>query len=239
MYVCLSVAGGEPRNESSRHPMARKTKQAAQATHDLILDAAERVFERRGVSRTTLAEIAAEAGLTRGAIYWHFDDKSALFNAMVQRVTLPMERHLSDMAARGPAGAGDAMAPLRESLLDLMRRLADEPQVRRVFEIVTHKVEYVDESDALRRRHVDARARAVAEFERVLRQAAAARLLVPRLPLRRAAVGLHALVDGLIRNWMLDPSSFDLPATSRQAIDTYLAGLAGPATAKIAQRITP
>jgi TetR/AcrR family acrAB operon transcriptional repressor len=52
--------------------MARKTKEEAQETRNAILDAAELVFQEHGVSHTSLAEIAAAAGVTRGAVYWHF-----------------------------------------------------------------------------------------------------------------------------------------------------------------------
>jgi TetR/AcrR family acrAB operon transcriptional repressor len=43
------------------------------------------------VSRTSLSDIAAAAGTTRGAIYWHFKNKADVFNAMMDRVILPME----------------------------------------------------------------------------------------------------------------------------------------------------
>ena len=205
--------------------MARRTKQAAQATRDHILDTAERVFQRRGVSRTTLGEIAQQAGLTRGAIYWHFEDKAALFDAMVERVTLPMEQSL---AGSVNTSATEPLAPLRASLAAALRRMVDDPQVRRVVDIVTHKVEYIDELPLLRSRHIDGRERCLRDIERILRQARAAGLLAPKLHLKRAAVGLHALVDGLIQNWMLDPGAFDLAATGRQAMDAYLAGLASP-----------
>jgi TetR/AcrR family acrAB operon transcriptional repressor len=59
--------------------MVRRTKEEAQATRKLILDTAEVVFHERGVSRSTLNDIAQAAGLTRGAIYWHFKDKADLF----------------------------------------------------------------------------------------------------------------------------------------------------------------
>ncbi|HKW83015.1 MAG TPA: TetR family transcriptional regulator, partial [Burkholderiaceae bacterium] len=72
--------------------MARRTKEEAQATRSLILDTAELVFEQRGVSGTSLNEIAKAAGLTRGAIYWHFQNKADLFNAMMDRATLPLEQ---------------------------------------------------------------------------------------------------------------------------------------------------
>ena len=78
--------------------MARRTKEEAQETRTLILDTAEQVFRDRGVSRTSLAEIAQRAGVTRGAIYWHFQDKADLFTAMCDRATLPLEALMENMA---------------------------------------------------------------------------------------------------------------------------------------------
>lgn len=71
--------------------MARRTKEEALATRDRILDAAEHVFFEKGVSHTSLADIAQHAGVTRGAIYWHFASKSELFDAMFDRVLLPID----------------------------------------------------------------------------------------------------------------------------------------------------
>ncbi|RME96025.1 MAG: TetR family transcriptional regulator, partial [Alphaproteobacteria bacterium] len=55
--------------------MARKTREEAEKTRQHILDAAFTLFARQGFSRTTLQQIAAAAGVTRGAVYWHFKDK--------------------------------------------------------------------------------------------------------------------------------------------------------------------
>lgn len=65
--------------------MVRKTKEEAAETRSRLLDTAEEVFLREGVTRTSLQRIAEAAGLTRGAIYWHFQDKADLFNAMMER----------------------------------------------------------------------------------------------------------------------------------------------------------
>jgi TetR/AcrR family acrAB operon transcriptional repressor len=62
--------------------MVRKTKAAALATRNSILDAAERMFCTRGVARTSLHEIADRKGLTRGAVYWHFKGKYDLLQAL-------------------------------------------------------------------------------------------------------------------------------------------------------------
>ena len=90
--------------------MVRRTKEQALATRDRILDAAERLFQQRGVSRTSLHELALAAGVTRGAVYWHFNDKADVFNAMMARVCLPLEESCN---ACEIALAADPLATMR------------------------------------------------------------------------------------------------------------------------------
>ncbi len=63
--------------------MVRRTKEDAQETRNRILDTAVEVFNRQGVAETSLNDIAREAGVTRGAIYWHFANKVSMFDAMI------------------------------------------------------------------------------------------------------------------------------------------------------------
>ncbi|MBT9525154.1 MAG: TetR family transcriptional regulator, partial [Rhizobacter sp.] len=203
--------------------MVRRTKEEAQATRNLILDTAEVVFHERGVSRSTLNDIAQAAGLTRGAIYWHFKDKADLFNAMMQRVILPLE----EAALRSDdAELEDPLAYMRSNFTHALRLTVNDPQVRRVFEIATHKVEYVEETQAVRDRHLATRDECLLHAQRGITLAMKRGLLPKRIPARTAALGLHALIDGLIQNWMLDPEAFDLVKVGQQVLDTYLAGLA-------------
>ena len=202
--------------------MVRRTKQEAQATRSHILDTAELVFEQRGVSGTSLHEIAKAAGLTRGAIYWHFKDKADLFNAMMERATLPLE----EGGVCGLGTADQTLAEMRRGLREVLKRIVADPQMRRVFEIATHKVEYVGELLAVRERHLSVRNECLADMDRALKAAIRRGELARRMPARAAAIGLHALLDGLIQNWTLDPSGFDLVKVGSQALDAYLAGLA-------------
>ena len=202
--------------------MVRRTKEEAQATRSHILDTAELVFEQRGVSGTSLHEIAKAAGLTRGAIYWHFEDKADLFNAMMERATMPLE----EGGVCGFDRADQTLAEMRRNLREVLRRIVADPQMRRVFEIATHKVEYVGEMLAVRERHLSVRDGCLVDVERALKAAIRRGELSRRMPARAAAIGLHALLDGLIQNWMLDPSGFDLVKVGSQALDAYLAGLA-------------
>lgn len=203
--------------------MARKTKEEAQATRSRILDAAEQVFQARGVSRTSLQDVAAAAGVTRGAVYWHFHDKGDVFNAMMDRVILPMEE--ASAALDGDNGQ-PVLPALRERLATVLANVAQDAQVRRVLEIAVLKCESVDELRAMRERRLQIRGAYRARLERKLHLGQARGEIITALPAAHLAIGLHALVDGLIHNWLLDPAGFDLQSVGTQAIDVHLAGLA-------------
>jgi len=202
--------------------MVRRTKEEAQETRNRLLDAAEVLFQAQGVSQTSLQQIAQQAGATRGAIYWHFKDKAALFNAMMDRVTLPLEAEV----ARAAAGTGaEPMDEVENQMVEALKLMTTDMQVRRVFDIATHKVEYTHDMESVQQRHLSARNGCVMEFEKAM--VADARRTRKRLPIPApaAAQGLHALISGLIQNWLLDPAAFDLVTTGRQAFRVYLAGL--------------
>ncbi|EMS2106601.1 TetR family transcriptional regulator [Neisseria gonorrhoeae] len=64
----------------------RKTKTEALKTKEHLMLAALETFYRKGIARTSLNEIAQAAGVTRGALYWHFKNKEDLFDALFQRI---------------------------------------------------------------------------------------------------------------------------------------------------------
>jgi len=216
--------------------VARRTRKEALETRGRILDAAERVFSRRGVSRTSLDDVARAAGVTRGAIYWHFKDKADLFGAMLARVALPME----EMLQRTSEAAGDdPLAHVRGRSVAVLRKVTGDARARRVFDVVAHKCEYVDEMAAVRRRINGMRANCLAQLESGFRHAIRRGLLPASVEPRAAAVGLHALVDGLITNWLVDPKYFADARAAERIVDRYLEGLgarAQPAGAKSAKR---
>lgn len=202
--------------------MARRTKEDALITRDQILDAAERVFLRRGVARTALQEIADEAQLTRGAIYWHFQNKADVFDAMLRRVTLPMVTRLK---TQPQAETDNPLTYLRGVMAQAFHQTVHDLQVRRVFEIASYRVEYGDELQAVRDRHIAERADRIVDLAKLLELAQAKGQLPRQLHVHHAAVGIHALLDGLMANWLLLPEAFDLEVVGAQALNAYLVGL--------------
>ena len=203
--------------------MARRTKEDAEATRDRLLDAAEQVFYERGVAGASLADVANRAGLTRGAVYWHFKDKLDLFGAVVQRVWLPIEQALVSETL----GGGDSLPVVRilQRFALIARAVSVDGRVRRIFEIAMFKVEHVGELAAVQQRWVQGGDRFMVLLEQDLAMAYAGLKGRVLLAEELAAKGLRALFDGLLYAWLLRQGSFPLEDESQQLVRFYLSGL--------------
>ena len=202
--------------------MVRRTRDEAAETRNGILDAAERVFSERGVSHTSLEDIAKAAGVTRGAIYWHFRNKSELFAAMVNRVSLPIEEIVTRSA---DDAAEDPLAVLREAAVGALKRTATDAQCQRVFDIVTHKCEYLEEMAGVRERISHIKCGCVELTEKTIRNAIKRGQLPKNLDAKLAAIGLDAMIYGLISNWLADHSYVKLERDAEALVDRYLSCL--------------
>src|SRR5207249_12012009 len=65
-----------------------------------ILDAAQRVFSERGVSKVTVADIAEAAEVAKGTVYLYFGSKEHLLLALRDRFTDALLAHVSDLLSR-------------------------------------------------------------------------------------------------------------------------------------------
>lgn len=206
--------------------MVRRTKTEAEQTRHRLLDAAELLFQERGVSRTSLSDIAAAAGTTRGAIYWHFENKADLFNAMIERVALPLEQVMRESTAQSSDDACSPLANIYHALMAALHTTVHDPQTRRVFEIATHKIEHVGELRAVAEKHLSVMRSIVDITAAAMRATAQNTGRSLPIPASVAAQGLHMLLDGLLINWLIDPEAFDLEVIGRLTMQTYLHGLA-------------
>lgn len=202
--------------------MVRRTKEEAAATRDSILDAAEILFAKHGVSRTTLQHIATAAGVTRGAIYWHFVDKGAVFSAMMERATMPMDAAVKLAGERAPT---DPLQSLRDEMMAVLQIVEGDEKARRVFEIATLKTEFTDEVDSARAHKRESVARWRGRLQDQFAQAKAEGTLPVSVDPRNASMCMWVMLDGLIRNWIFEPGAFELVDLGAELIDTYIAGL--------------
>lgn len=205
--------------------MVRKTKEDAEHTRHLILDTAATVFHNKGVSRTTLADIAAAAGLTRGAIYWHFKNKIDLFMAMCDRVTLPME---TTRDTRDDTLESDPVGFLRELSLHGLNAVVNDNDTRVVFDVMFHKCEFTEDMSPVADRKNECIHEYISKMEQAFLQVQMKGLLRDGIEPRLAAVGLHAYISGLMAHWLREPNSVPLPKKSLALVDMFLLGLLKP-----------
>ena len=199
--------------------MARRTKEAAAETRQCILDAAEHLFHEQGVSRTALADIASRAGVTRGDIYWHFQNKVELFQAMLERLHLPLEElALASERADEP----DPLGRTRELLIRLLRNVELDAQSRRIEEILRHKCEYTDDLGDLRQKMQALHLQCDERIEKALRNAVDKGQLPADLDCRRATLCLHGYIHGLQGNWLLAPGGDSLAQQAEAFVDALL-----------------
>ncbi|CAB3751597.1 TetR family transcriptional regulator [Paraburkholderia humisilvae] len=197
----------------------RRTREDALKTRDQILDAAEVTFFQHGFSHTSLAQIAERAGLTRGAIYGHFKNKCEVFNAMAERVKLPMEMLVT--ATFDPREA-DPLGRIRDLFMFCLAKAAIEPHSRRVFEVLFTKCEYTEELAPVLERQRTAARDGRARMELGLRNAIDKGQLPPELDTTRAAGVLQMFLGGVLRDWLLDYGSVDLPRDAKFLADACI-----------------
>ena len=194
----------------------RRTKQESEQTRQQILIAARREFAMHGVTRTTLQRIAAAAGVTRGAVYWHFANKLELFRAMRDQVSVPLFDHTDLLGAEGP----DPLRTIERFLHGVFDRTAADLQTRRTFDILALKCEYVDEFRAELKRHARRSQELMTKFALVYKRARDMGAMREDLAPEIAALGTCVFVTGMLRLWLMDEDRSLL----RPQVDSLIAG---------------
>ena len=199
-----------------------RRKADAERTRETILDAAETTFLAQGVSRTTLAHIAQAAGVTRGAIYWHFEDKAALFDALLERVRIPLDEivdHAVQQLGTTPV----------ECLRDIAQRslagICHDLPLQRAATIVLHRCEKLEDDhpriSMITRLSEHAEARVEQLFEQVQQQGQLRADLTPASARRQ----FHGFLIGTCFDWLQDTHHFSLDADRGSIVETLMRGL--------------
>ncbi|MEO0382937.1 MAG: TetR/AcrR family transcriptional regulator [Pseudomonadota bacterium] len=103
--------------KNERRSNAARTK----ATREALIGAARTLFVEKGYAETATPEIVKLAGVTRGALYHHFEDKTALFQAVVRVEFEAVEVEITEEATREPKDTIDALMLGSEAYMEAMR----------------------------------------------------------------------------------------------------------------------
>lgn len=198
----------------------RRTKAEAEETRNNILGAAERLFYEKGVSNATLEDVAKAAGVTRGAIYWHFSNKTDLFLALYNSVQMPQE----DMLAREIEEPGsDVLGNIEKLTVDWLDELAGDEHRQRIFTILL-RCDYGEDLMPVLERQQEVDDRHAALLESAFAKASSEGCLDANWTPRSATKALWWMMGGLCSEWLLFGRRFDLAAEGKEGLNRMFNG---------------
>ncbi|HPA02590.1 MAG TPA: TetR family transcriptional regulator [Chiayiivirga sp.] len=201
--------------------MARRKKEDAELTREAILDAAGEVFREKGVARTRMEDIATGADCTRGAVYWHFRNKTDVLIALSERVSLPLYDRIRQILAAQP---DDPLGAWRTHLLDSMRTIETDKQQQNTCDILVNRCELGEDMAALSELENQRSAFFIESSRQLFQLAQAKGELAAETDAAQLALITHATVLGLLRLWLRQRGSFPLRESVAAAADLLLAG---------------
>jgi AcrR family transcriptional regulator len=184
--------------------LTRKEKQAQ--TRRQLLDAGERVFLRRGFQGSSVEEIAAEAGYTRGAFYSNFDSKDELFVELLQD---RVYQRYAQMAQEAQEQPGTPRERLRWGI-ERMREMYEEDQGDWLFRLWLECLTQAARDDEFRKLAATFwsgnRALMAEQTKEVFKESGG----TPPLPPEQIGTAMIALDVGLFVQHMVDPEAVSL-----------------------------
>jgi TetR/AcrR family acrAB operon transcriptional repressor len=199
----------------------RRTKEEAAATRELLLNTALTVFGSKGYATTTLDDIARAAGVTRGAIYWHFGGKDELYNTLVRERFARASTVFESIFSQG----GSPLEMLRQFMIRFLEYLEDDPAYRAVLELTIFKTEVGPDLAGGMQEKQQANQAMIASIERLLHEAISAGEVKPDTDVTTAALAIMGFLSGITTLWLQNPLSFSLKSRAHRLVDTFLNGL--------------
>lgn len=184
----------------------RRTKEDAEKTRQTVLEAALTLFSRDGYSLTTLSRIAKEAGCSRGPIYWHFQTKDDLYEAVLGYSQEPLEVLVAECAAMRDTPI-EAMDRFIEQWLSL---LANNRQYRQSFEILLNKTELTDAMSRTLKRERALTKSIIGLFQDLVGRAVEDGMITTQENPKDLGLLCYTYLMGITQAWLFAPKLFSL-----------------------------
>lgn len=194
-------------------------QEKAIATRSQVLRAALKVFSSKGYSATTLEDVAKEAELSRGAIYFNFKNKQDLYVTLVHEY---FETTIHGALLARVELEQDPLVALRDYMFSYNHAVVANEEIREFMELIRYKTEVKTLSeeilmvqqkmDLLMQEEITILVRACQKEDR-LRQDVAEAVLV---------MAIHSYLNGIESTWMFNPQIFPLEKHLHELIDIFV-----------------
>lgn len=199
----------------------RKTAAEAAETRRAILRAALAEFSQRGYSATTLEGVARAAGVTRGAVYWHFASKATLYEELLRTFGGQSGAIMGAAAAEG----GDFIAICQRILTRLFIQLEEDKELRAVMDLSLFKTEHTAELAGVVANQRASMNELIAQLAGIMQAGIAQGALRADLDPWDVARGFLAYQQGVFHLWLADPDAFSLRERASALADLIISGI--------------
>lgn len=206
-----------------------EAKEAPIDTRVRILESAGRVFARKGLQKATLDEVAADAGVTKGAIYWHFKNKNDLFFSLLDyrfdQHEGPIRGNLEQVLS---AAKNNPLKALSDSFTQNLQRVTDDPEWIGLF------VESLAQArdPAVRARFSGIYERGWDISEDITRVFIEQGIMREGIDTKSQAVFWNVLFDGLTLAWYINRDTLDVQPLIESFFETLWHGIKPTAQGK-------
>jgi len=201
----------------------RRTKEEAALTRKQLLKKALAVFSKNGYTATTLEDIAREAEVTRGAIYWHFGSKAELYNTLIREYSDRGNAIVQQAASEG----GTLLEILRRVFIRQLQAIEDDRDLRALMELYLFKTGLVPELEQGRKQQIESGVGLIEMIAGIMRQGVELGQLRSDLETEEMARAYLAFQNGLTQLWLTAPDQFSLKASAESFADIIIAGIQG------------
>lgn len=199
----------------------KKTKKDAVQTRQAILEAALKTFGKKGYTGSSLEAVAKEAGMTRGAIYWHFKNKLELLSAVIQKCRRKSEIRLNRIldSPQSP------LNKVRHLICEFFLIVSEEEEFRVVEEIKVFKSQKKKELNRLYKEHMENVKEIKALLKGLIKEGIARGELDNRIDPDTVVVALISYIGGLKSAWLSGVSTFSLKECAENLADIFINGI--------------
>ena len=199
----------------------RRTKEEAAITREQLLKKALAAFSKKGYSATTLEDIAREAEVTRGAIYWHFGSKAELYNTLIREYSDRGNVIVQQAASEG----GTLLEILRRVFVRQLQAIKDNSDLRALMELYLFKTGLVPELEEGRKQQIESGIGLIEMIAGIMAQGIELGLLRSDMEPKEMARAYLAFQNGVTQLWLTTPDQFSLKDSAESFVEILMTGL--------------
>jgi TetR/AcrR family acrAB operon transcriptional repressor len=184
----------------------RKTKEEAEATRKTIFKTALLIFSKKGYSATRLEDIAQRAGVTRGAIYWHFKNKFDLYYQLMEESFSGYANRVKKILEADDSPLNRIRSLMKETLISLEK----DEEYRAAEEILFFKTELTKEMKDPSNAVVDHNHNLRTDLAELIQRGIQSGEIKSGTDPYIASIVLISFLNGTKITWLMDTSAFSL-----------------------------